>query len=288
MADSTAVPGGAARRLTQGRPSSARLLARQFRAQNKLFWRNPFSAFFTMLFPLMFLLLFCALNGNQTIDSRSGIRFAQFFTPSVIVFAAVSACYTQMATAVPINRDEGILKRYRGTPLPGAVYVAARLASSIWMSLLASVLMVVVGVALFHVQIVWRLLPAAVVTLLVGAASFCAIGLAVASLVPNGESAPAIANFTWLPVAFVSDIFYPMDSAPQWLKTVGGVFPVKHFANAMQDDFNPFTKGPGLFWAHLAVIAAWALAGTVVAVRNFKWEPQVETGGGVRRRRRSG
>ena len=134
MARSTAVPAGTARARAGGRPSSAWLFARQFRAQNKLFWRNPFSAFFTMLFPLMFLLLFCALNGNERIPTRGDIRFAQFFTPSVIVFAAVSACYTQMATAVPINRDEGILKRYRGTPLPGTVYVAARLASSIWMS----------------------------------------------------------------------------------------------------------------------------------------------------------
>jgi ABC-2 type transport system permease protein len=196
----------------------------------------------------------------------------------VMVFAAVSACYTNLAISVPITRDEGILKRVRGTPLPSTVYVAARIVSAVWMSLLASVLMVVVGVVLFHVEVIWRLLPAAVVTLLVGAASFCALGLAVASLVPNGESAPAIANFTWLPVAFISDIFFPLDSAPQWLKTLGDVFPVKHFANAMQADFTRFTASPGFFWRHLAVIVAWAVVAVVVAVRNFKWEPQSADG----------
>ncbi|HYT26703.1 MAG TPA: ABC transporter permease [Actinomycetota bacterium] len=282
----TARAGAPSRPARGRRPSPGPLLLRQIRHQNLLFWRNPFSAFFTMLFPLVFLLLFNTLQGSERLASRGGIRFAQFLTPGILAFAVVSACYTNLATSVPINRDEGILKRVRGTPLPPWVYVAARIGSAVWMALIASVLMIAVGVALFHFRVYWHLLPAAAVTLVLGAACFCACGLAVASVIPNGEAAPAVANFTVLPVIFVSDIFYPLDKAPTWLKVAGSLFPVKHFALAIEQDFSPFTAGLGFRWDHLAVVAAWLVVATLVAVRKFRWEPSADTSGGGRTRGR--
>ena len=265
-------------------PASGPLLLRQSRHQNKLFLRNPFSAFFSLAFPLMFLLLFGSLNGSQRIPELGGIRYAQFLTPGLLAFAVCSTCYTGLTTSVAMSRDLGILKRVRGTPLPSWIYVAARILSSVWFSLVSAVVMVTAGVLLFHVRIIWRMLPAAVVTLLLGAACFCALGLAVAALIPNGEAAPIVANFTFLPVAFVSDVFFPMAGAPQWLQTVGSLFPVKHFALALEATFNPFVAGSGFSWGHLAVIALWGAAAAVVAVRNFQWEPR--TAGPIRPRGR--
>jgi ABC-2 type transport system permease protein len=83
-----------------------------------------------------------------------------------------------------------------------------------------------------------------------------------------------VANFTFLPVAFVSDLFFPTDNAPAWVAAVGGVFPVKHFALALEDTFNPFVSGSGFRWGHLAVLAVWGAAAVVVAVRRFQWEPR--------------
>jgi ABC-2 type transport system permease protein len=265
------------------RPASGPLLVRQVRHQNKLFLRNPFSAFFSLALPLMFLLLLGSLNSGQQLPQRDGIAYIQFLTPGLLAFAVVSTCYTGLATGVAINRDLGILKRVRGTPLPASVYVSARILSSIWFSVVGAVIMVAVGVVLFDLQVVWRMLPAAVVTLLLGAACFCALGMAVAALIPNGEAAPAVANFTILPIAFVSDLFYPLDDAPAWLQAIGSVFPVKHFALALEETFNPFVAGTGFRWDHLAVVALWGAAGLVVAIRKFRWEPR--TPGGSRRRR---
>jgi ABC-2 type transport system permease protein len=267
------------------RPATFPLLLRQVRYQNKLFLRNPFSAFFSLAFPMMFLLLFGSLNGSQRIDVRGGIRYAQFLTPGLLAFAVISTCYTGMVVGVAMSRDLGILKRIRGTPLPAWLYVAGRILSSVWFSLVSAVLMVAVGVALFHVRIVWRMLPAAVVTLLLGAACFCALGLAVAALIPNGEAAPVVANFTFLPVAFVSDLFFPTDNAPAWVAAVGGVFPVKHFALALEATFNPFVAGSGFQWGHLAVIAVWGAAAVAVAVRKFQWQPRTADATPRRRRR---
>jgi ABC-2 type transport system permease protein len=263
-----------AERATAAHPATVPLLLRQFRNQNKLFQRNPFSAFFSLAFPLMFLLLFGSLNGSQRIPELGGIRYAQFLTPGLLAFAVCSTCYTGLTTSVAMSRDMGILKRVRGTPLPTWIYVAARILSSVWFSVVSAVLMVGAGVLLFHVRIIWRMLPAAAVTLLLGATCFCALSMAVASLIANGEAAPIVANFTFLPVAFVSDVFFPMAGAPEWLKSIGGFFPVKHFALALEDTFSPFKSGAGFDWNHLATLLVWGLVGLFVAVRRFQWEPR--------------
>jgi ABC-2 type transport system permease protein len=285
VAPATSQRGPAATPAAGRRPGTLPLLARQFHYQNLLFWRNPFSAFFTIAFPLMFLLLFNSLQGGQRLADRGGIRFAQFFTPSILVFAAVSATYVNLATSVAIARDDGILKRLRGTPMPAWIYVAGRVIQATFAAMLAAVLMIAAGVLVFHVKLIGHLLPAALVTLLVGTVGFCALGLALAAICPNGEAAPAMANFTWLPIAFISSIFYPLDSAPQWLQNLGGIFPVKHFAEAMQASFSPYTQGSGFRWHDLGVIALWALGGTIVATRRFQWEPRPASPGGRRRRR---
>src|SRR5919112_653536 len=247
------------------RPSDLSLLWRQFRAQNKLFLRNPFSAFFSLAFPVMFLLLFGSLNGSGRIPELNNIRYIQFLAPGMLAFAVISTCYTGLVTGVAINRDEGLLKRVRGTPLPPWVYITARIASAVFFSLVSAVVMVIAAVLLFQVEVIGRMLPAATVTLLAGAACFCALGMAVAAVIPN---------FTFFPVAFVSDLFFPTAGAPAWVGTVGSIFPVKHFALALEDTFNPFVHGSGFQWDHLGVMALWTVAGVVVAVRFFRWEPK--------------
>jgi ABC-2 type transport system permease protein len=268
-----------------GRPSDLSLLWRQVRAQNKLFLRNPFSAFFSLAFPVMFLLLFGSLNGGGRIEELGNIRFIQFLTPGMLAFAVISTCYTGLVTGVAINRDEGLLKRVRGTPLPPWVYISARIGSAVWFSLVSAVVMVVVAVLLFKVEVIGRMLPAAAVTLLLGAACFCALGMAVAAVIPNGEAAPVIANFTFFPVAFVSDLFFPTVGAPAWVGTVGSIFPVKHFARALEGTFNPSVHGSGFQWGHLGMLVLWMVVGVVVAVRFFRWEPRVGAPGGGGRRR---
>ena len=252
-------------------------------AQNKLFLRNPFSAFFSLAFPVMFLLLFGSLNGGGRIEELGGIRYIQFLAPGMLAFAVISTCYTGLVTGVAINRDEGLLKRVRGTPLPPSVYITARILSAVWFSMVSAVVMVVAAVLLFRVEVIGRMLPAAV-TLLAGAACFCALGMAVAAVIPNGEAAPVIANFTFFPIAFVSDLFFPTAGAPAWVGTVGSIFPVKHFAVALETTFNPLAQGSGFQWGHLGMLALWTVAGVVVAVRFFRWEPRVGAAGGGRRR----
>lgn len=276
--------------MAEGRTPAAALAWHQVRYQNRLFWRTPVAAFFTLVFPLMFLLLFSVLFGTEEIEitGRGTFSVAQFYAPALAVFAAASATYTNIGVGTAISRDEGVLKRFRGTPLPPWQYMSGLIGSGIWIALLATVLMMGVGVFAFDVNIEVAKLPAALLTFIVGAGCFAALGLALAAAAPTGDSAPAMANATILPIAFMSNVFIAIDDPPQWLRAVGDFFPLKHFVRAFQDAFHPLTTAPAFRWEDLAVMAAWGLVGTLLALRFFSWEPRAGSGGRRRRRARDG
>lgn len=256
------------------RPGIGKLVWEQFRYQNKIFWRTPIAAFFTIAFPLMLLFLFTAIFGTEA---------AQFFTPNLAVFGAVSATYTNLAIGTAMARDNGILKRIRGTPIPPWVYIAGRVLSGVYLAFIAIVLMMGSGILFFGIELIPRTLPAAFLTLLVGVACFAALGMLVAAISPSGDAAPAITNATLLPIAFVSDVFIPLEDAPQWMVTIGDLFPLKPFAVAFRDAFDPTLTGLQFHWAELGFIALWGVVAAVLAVRLFRWEPGAK---GSRRSRR--
>lgn len=266
------------------RPSNLALLRDQVQYQNRVFFRNPMAAFFTLFFPLMIFVVFSLIFGNQRIDSL-GITFAQYYAPSMAVFAAVSATYTNLATTTAYQRDAGILKRVRGTPLPPIVYMGGKIISALYVATIAVLILMAIGVAFYGVQIYAVTLTSAIVTFTVGIISFAALGMLVAALVPNGESATAVTNATLLPLAFFSGVFIiPTEDAPAWLDSVANFFPLKHFVEPFVAAFNPLTEGAGWDWASLAYMALWGAAGVALAVRLFKWEPPA--GGKPKRRRK--
>lgn len=254
---------------------SARMALRQVGYENRSFWRNPAAAFFTFLLPLIFLVLFNSIFGDTelTIDGRD-LDGSTFYVPGIVALAVVSATYTNMGMMVTISRDLGILKRVRGTPLPPWAYIFGRLAHAMLVSLLLVVIVVGVGAAAYGTDVPANTLPGFAVTLMLGAVTFCALGLALTAVIPNADAAPAITNATILPLLFISNVFIPLQDPPAWLAFVGDVFPLKHFAAALQTAFHPDTTGAGFEWDHLAVIAAWGVAGTALALRFFSWEPR--------------
>jgi ABC-2 type transport system permease protein len=175
---------------------------------------------------------------------------------------------------ISIARDEGVLKRVRGTPLPGWVYLFGRIVQTTLVMLLLVAIVVAFGAVFYGVELRSEALPAFVLSVAVGAAAFSALGLAMASVTPNAEAAPAIANATALPILFISDVFVRLDDPPRWLDILGNIFPVKHLSEACQAAFNPFQTGPGFEWWDLAIVAAWGLAAAVLAVRRFSWYPR--------------
>lgn len=262
------------------RPSSLGLVWGQVRYQNKIFWRTPISAFFTLVFPLMFLIVFGLIIGSDDIE-ETGLTVAQFYAPALAVFGAVSATYTNLAISTAIARDEGILKRVRGTPLPPWCYIAGRVGSAVYMAALSVVIMVTAGVVFYGLEIYAESVVSLVLTFLVGVAVFAVLGLLLAGLAPSGESSPALANATLLPLAFFSDIFIvTSDDTPAWILRFADLFPLRHFATAFTDGFEPVfvAQQSGwldhIHWGDLGVMLLWLAGGAILTLRYFTWEPR--------------
>jgi len=254
------------------RPSTAALVWGQFRYTTRSFWRTPVAAFFTLVFPATFLVVISAIAGNAVVDDRSGIRLAQFLAPVFAVFGICMASFVSLALGVAYAREAGVLKRLRATPLPSWAHLAGRILTAMFVSFLALLFLVGIGVLFYDVEIVWRTLPAVLLTVVVGVFCFAALGLAAVSIAPTPGATQALTNGGLILLAFISDIF--IVQLPDWLDTVGWVFPLKHFVNAVADGFNPVLTGSGLYWDHLAVMAAWGIGGVVVALLLFRWEPR--------------
>jgi ABC-2 type transport system permease protein len=244
--------------------SDLALAVRQIGYENRAFWRNPPAAFFTFVFPLLFMVIFNVLFGADA---------AGFFTPAIIVFGVVTATYTNLAMTVTIARDEGILKRVRGTPLPAWAYLAGRIGHSVAIAFLLVVIVAAFGAIVYGVEIPWDALPAMLVLLVLSAAAFSALGLGVSGLIPSADAAPAVVNATILPVLFISNVFIQMDNAPAWLDTVSHLLPVRHFADGMMALYADGAAA-GVPWAEIGVIALWGMIGVAAALRFFSWEPR--------------
>jgi ABC-2 type transport system permease protein len=164
------------------------------------------------------------------------------------------------------------------------VYLTSWLTGAVVTGILSVVLMFVVAVPAFGVDIYPANLLAAFVTLLVGSATLAALGLAVASLVRTSDQAMPVSQLTFLPLSFISGIWYPLDGAPDWIVTIAHVFPLYHIVDAFDACFVPQTTGGGWAPGHLAVIAAWGAGALVVAIRRFRTEPAGEAPRSLRAR----
>lgn len=247
---------------------------RQVRFTNKAFWRNPANAFFTFAFPLMFLVIFTSLFGTGTVPvAGTRVNVSTFYVSAIAAFSIITATYTNLAINVSFTRDQGVLKRIRGSPIPGWAYLTGRILHAILITVLLVAIVTAFGALFYDAEVPTRTLPAFLLTIAVGAASFSALGLALTSVIPNADASPPIVNATILPLLFLSGIFIPIEDPNAWYVTLAEFFPVYHFAEAMNAAYFAPT-GNGFEGMHLLVLGAWGLAGVILAFLFFSWEPR--------------
>ncbi len=245
----------------------------QVRYVNKAFWRNPSRAFFTFAFPLMFLVIFTSLLGHSTIHlGTTSVKQSTYYVAAMASFAVITACYNNIAITVTSQRDAGILKRISGTPLPSGSFLASQVLHAILVAVLLVVVTAVFGRAAYGADIPTGLtLFHFVVMLVVGAATFCALGLAISAAIPNADASGPIVNATILPLLFLSGIFIAFgNGTPSWILWVARIFPIRHFAAGMQAGF----LGTPFHWSDVAAVGAWGAGGFLVAMHFFRWEPR--------------
>jgi ABC-2 type transport system permease protein len=256
--------------------TALRLALRQVSFDGRSYLRNPPAVFFGLLLPVLFLLIFATVFGNDTISSRGNIKTSTYYVPGLVALGVVSTTFVNLAISLVVLRENRVLKRVRGTPLPAWVFLAGRVQVAIAMSVALTVVLVGIGALVYGVSVPDTTLPGMLLALLVGAASFCCLGVAFSSLIPNEDSAPPVVNAVVLPLYFISGLFFPVDEAPEWLTDLASVFPIRHLVEALLDAFDPRATGAGIDAKHLAIVAAWGVAGALLATRTFRWTPREE------------
>jgi ABC-2 type transport system permease protein len=173
-----------------------------------------------------------------------------------------------------IAREDGRLKRGRGTPMPPWVFIAGRIGNSIVVALLMMILLATIGAVLYGVDVPWDRLPAILLALVIGAGSFCCLGIALTAAIPSQDAAAPIVNALLLPLYFLSGVFIPEDQIPNGVIHFADLFPIRHFFDAFLDAYVPAAGSPAVSWDNLAIVALWGVLGLLLALRYFRWTPR--------------
>jgi ABC-2 type transport system permease protein len=241
--------------------SAAALAWEQFRFERKLFWRNPSAAFFNFLLPLLLLVLIATAF---QVDHEG----LEILIPGIAGMGVLANTFTSLAFNLTVLRDDGVLKRIRGTPIPTGAYVAGLMGSVTLNAFLQVAMVVVIGNLAYGVD--WPVDPVLLVVFtLLGVTCFAALGVAFSHAIPNQDSAPAYTNAIFLPLIFISGVFYSSENLPGAIKLIAEVLPLKHLIDGLSAAIVGGVTGVG---ASAAILAAWTLAGVVLAVRFFRWE----------------
>ncbi len=274
-----AAPGAPPASGTSERPRLGLALAPgQVRYQLLLLVRNPLGSFITVVVPLMLLIALDLVTPEMTLQSLGGVPVVQFLTPAMASFAVLNAGFVDVVVGTTVARDQGVLRRLHATPLPTWALLIGRLGASAIVAAGSVLVVLGVGIIFLHAHLASSAIPGLVLSTTVGLLVSFALGVVCSTLVPSTEAALPVAYGLMLPVAFISEVFFPAPGEAAWLRSVAAALPVAPFAHAMESAFA--VPPHGMTGGQLGVLLAWGVGAAVVAIFTFRWEP-----GGLRRQR---
>jgi ABC-2 type transport system permease protein len=258
--------------------SDRRIVWVQARTAVTVALRTPRALVFTIAFPLVLLVLFNSIfvnGGEETATLPNDLRLdaAAYFTAGIIAYSVALSTFTTLAVSLTTQRERGQLKRYRGTPMPPWTFIVGQVGRATAQALAMATLLLAVGAIAYGIPVPGSTFPAFVLYVVLGTATLCSLGIALTAFTPTVDSASTIAPFSVVMLAFFSGIWIPVDQLPNWLETVGKVFPLYHLALGLQTSLAPGASGSGVEFENVLVLALWALAGARIASRRFRWEP---------------
>ncbi len=253
------------------------MVLHQSRYDLRAFLRNRQARFFTLLLPLIFLVVFVGVFGNRTVGPDH-VRASTYYVPGLTALAVIAASFVNLVITITAQREAGILKRRRATPVPAWVLIGGRMVTAMTVSLAVAAVLLAVGHAAYGVHLPGATIPAVAVIILAGSATFCVLGYALSTVISSADSAQPMLQAIVLPLYFISGVFVPNPNLPGWLQHIARIFPVQHLADALHHAYDPSVHGSGIVWSDLGVLAAWAAVGLVVALRRFAWAPVAAAG----------
>jgi ABC-2 type transport system permease protein len=256
-------------------PSPPARIAHQLRYDLRAFRRNRQAVVSTVALPAILLAILVSANDNErTSYAGRTVSLAQYLTPGLIAFGIVAASFLSLVVDVVAQRESGVLKRRRATPVTAAVLVGGRTLTAAVASLAVAFLLLTVAGNRYGVVIPAAGLPALALTVALGAVTFASLGYALATAIRTPGAAQPTASLVLLPLLMISGVLVPTNRLPERLDTIARVFPLEHLANALRYALDPAVTGHHLAGADLAVLAAWAVGAFAVAHVRFAWLPR--------------
>ncbi|WP_020523126.1 ABC transporter permease [Catelliglobosispora koreensis] len=241
------------------------------------FFRTRESLVFTLLFPAMLMVIFGSIF--KSVEIAPGVTLSQYFVTGMIASGILSSGFQNLAITIPIERDRGVLKRYRGTPMPKWVYFAGKAVSVAVLALVSMVLLLVIAVLLYGIKLPDT--PAKWGTLgwvsVLGLVSCTLLGIAFSSAARTGRSAPAVVTPIALILQFTSGVFFEYDKLPTWMQQFAALFPLKWMTQGLRSVFLPDSfasqevAGSWELGKTALVLGAWCVGGLLLCLLTFRW-----------------
>jgi ABC-2 type transport system permease protein len=255
-----------------GRRPPLALVLHQARFDLRTVLRNKQARYFTLLLPLLLLVLFVSIFGDNRIGPDH-VRASTYYVPGLSALAVIAASFVNLVISITAQRESGVLKRRRSTPVPAWVLIAGRTLTAMAVSLSTLAVLITVGRVVFGVELRASAIPAVALTAILGSATFCALAYALSTRIRAADAAQPIVQAIMLPLYLVSGVFIPNVDLPAWLRDAARVFPVQRLADGLHHAYDPTVHGSSVVWSDLAVLAIWTVAGLALALGRFTWSP---------------
>ncbi|MBP8535579.1 ABC transporter permease [Streptomyces sp. MK37H] len=244
----------------------------------KQFFRRREQVVFTFAFPIVFLALFASIFRDDV--RGAGVTASQLYAAAMIASGVMSTSFQSLGVSIALERDEKVLRRLRGTPLPPAAYFLGKLWLVLVSGIAETVLLLIVGAALFDLD-----LPTGAATwltfawvLALGLTGCALLGIAISSVPRSGKSATSVVVLPFLVLQFISGVFISIDTLPDWMLTVGALFPLKWMCQGFRGVFLPDSAavleqaGSWEYGRIALVLGAWCVGGLVLCLLTFRWK----------------
>jgi ABC-2 type transport system permease protein len=245
-----------------------KLFLHELRAEVRLYWRSRELAFFTFLLPLIMFFLLASAYGDDEID---GIPGHEYLVTGMLGYGVVATTFFGLAIVLVIRRENGILKRLQSTPLPAHVYLLAILSAFLLAFVLEGASLYGLAAASYDVGAPDS--PGSfVAAMALGGLAFAALGIGLTGLIRREEGASAVLNAIYLPMLFISGSFFSKASFPGFIQAVADLLPLTYFIQLIAA---VAVRGQEIWdrQTDVAVVAAWGLAGVILALYKFRWTP---------------
>ncbi|MDP9318202.1 MAG: ABC transporter permease [Actinomycetota bacterium] len=269
--------------LTQTRlPGLVGMCVERLKIELKQFFREREAIVFIFALPVVMLVIFASAFASQkqfVTGGGAAIGAAQYYVTGMVSTGIMLTSFQNLAIFISVERDDGTLKRLRGTPMPPLVFFIGKIGqvaitTAIQLVLLLSVAHFAYSVDLPQTGALWLRFGWLV---LLGSAAGTVLGIAFSSVPRSGRSASAVVTPIVIVLQFISGVYFTYGDLPEWMHAVASLFPLKWMAQGMRSVFLPpqlVAAEPGDSW-HIGmgaiVLSLWLVVGLVLAVRSFRW-----------------